>query len=77
MASREASARLTAETDGHQVTIHQDPPGFLLPVTVEASTAQGVERHRVWIKGAATVVSFSAVPSDVRIDPDASLLLRR
>jgi aminopeptidase N len=68
---------LTAEIDAHKVTIRQDPPGFFLPVTVEASTAQGAERHRVWIKGPATAVSFSADPSDVRIDPSGSLLLRR
>jgi hypothetical protein len=46
-------------------------------VTIEASTAQGVERNRVWIKRAETAVTFSSDLSDVRIDPDKSLLLRR
>jgi hypothetical protein len=68
---------LTAEASGHNVTIRHDPPGFFLPVTIEASTAQGMERHRVWIKGSETVASFSGDPSDVRIDPGGSLLLRR
>ncbi|HLJ18209.1 MAG TPA: hypothetical protein VKV15_27200 [Bryobacteraceae bacterium] len=68
---------LTAQTDGHMVTIREEPPNFVLPVLVEASTAQGSERHRIWVKGPQTTVTFSGEPSDVQIDPNGSLLLRR
>jgi aminopeptidase N len=66
----------TAEVNGRVVTVRQDSPHFLLPVTIEASTAQGTERHRVWIKGSEAAVTFSGDPSGVRIDPDGALLLR-
>jgi aminopeptidase N len=72
-----SAPHLTAQPDGRRVTIRQEPADFVLPVVVEASTAQGAERHRIWIKGPETTVTFSGYPSDVRIDPDGSLLLRR
>ena len=68
---------LTAQIDGSTVTIHQEPPVFELSLVVEASTARGPERHRVWIKGPETVVTFSGDVSNLKIDPDGSLLLRR
>jgi hypothetical protein len=68
---------LTAQIDGPKVTIRQEPPNFVLPVVVEASTARGPESHRVWIKGPEAVVMFSGDVSEVIIDPDGSLLLRR
>jgi hypothetical protein len=72
-----SAPHLTAKTDGRIVTIGQEPADFVLPVVVEAATAQGPERHRIWIKGSETTITFSGDPSDVRIDPDGSLLLRR
>jgi hypothetical protein len=65
---------LTAQIDGAKVTIRQEPPDFVLPVVVAASTARAPESHRVWIKGLEPVVMFSGEVSDVRIDPDGSLL---
>jgi hypothetical protein len=68
---------LTAQIAGRAVTIHQEPSVFEFPLVVEASTTRGPERRRAWIKGPETVVTFSGDVSDVKIDPDASLLLRR
>jgi aminopeptidase N len=68
---------LTTQIAGRAVTIHQEPSVFEFPLVIEASTTQGPERRRVWIKGPETVVTFSGDVSDVKIDPDESLLLRR
>jgi aminopeptidase N len=68
---------LTAQVDGHRVTIRQDEPFFQLPVTVEAKTAQGTERHRVWIRGREAVTEFSGDITEPRVDPDDVLLLRK
>jgi aminopeptidase N len=67
---------LTAQIDGATVTIHQEPSVFELPLVLDASTARGPERQRVWIKGPETVVTFSGSVSGVKLDPDGSLLLR-
>jgi hypothetical protein len=72
-----SAPHLTSAVNGHTVTIRQEPPDFVLPVVVEASTAGGAERHRIWITGAETNVTFSGNPADVQIDPDGALLLRR
>jgi Peptidase family M1 domain len=69
--------RVTAQADGHTVTISQSDPRFVLLVTVEARTAEGTERHRVWIRGNGATVQFAGVVSEVRVDPDELLLLRR
>ena len=69
--------RLTAQVDGRRVTIRQDEPFFQLPVTVEAKTAQGTERHRVWILGREAMVEFSGDVTEPRVDPDEVLLLRK
>jgi hypothetical protein len=68
---------LTAAVDGRRVTIRQEEPVFLLPVTVEAKTAQGTERHRVWIRGREAVMEFGGDVTEARVDPDGDLLLRR
>ena len=68
---------LTAQIEGKAVTIHQEASVFELPLVVEASTPQGPERQRVWVKGPETVVTFSGDVSDLKIDPDELLLLRR
>jgi hypothetical protein len=65
--------RLTSEIAGATVTVRQDPPVFLLPLTIEA----GTERRRIWLRGAEARVTFSAPVSAVKLDPDESLLLRR
>jgi hypothetical protein len=49
----------------------------MLPVTVEAATSQGIERHLVWIRERKTDIQFADVVSAVRIDPDEVLLLSR
>jgi hypothetical protein len=72
-----SAPHLTSAINGHTVTIRQEPPDFVLPVVVEASTAGGAERHRIWVKGAETSVMFAGNPTDVQIDPDGLLLLRR
>jgi Peptidase family M1 domain len=66
---------LTAEVKGSTVIIHSDASEFILPVTVEATTNKGRERSRIWIRGAATPVTFSADVLDVKIDPDELLLI--
>jgi hypothetical protein len=71
------SPHLTAEVTGQTVTITQEGPDFVLPVTVEGTTDRGAERHRVWIRGTKTEVQFAGLVSGVRIDPDEVLLLRR
>jgi hypothetical protein len=75
---KEKSApRITAETQGQRVILHQAEPYFVLPVTIEATTSKGVERRSIWIRSAAAEVSFAEGVSNPRIDPDGSLLLRR
>jgi hypothetical protein len=69
--------RLRAQAEGRTVTVVEDGPAFVLPVTVEGTTARGTERHRVWVRGELTEVQFSDAVSGVRIDPDELLLLRR
>jgi hypothetical protein len=69
--------RLSAQTQGRTVTILQSEPAFMLPVTVEAATSQGIERHLVWIRERKTDIQFADVVSAVRIDPDEVLLLSR
>ena len=69
--------RLTAQTQGRTVTIVQSEPAFVLPVTLEAATSQGIERHLVWVRESRTEVQFADVVSTVRIDPDEVLLLPR
>jgi hypothetical protein len=69
--------RLTAQADGHTVTIYQSDPSFVLPVTVEGRTAAGAERHLVWTRGNGAAVQFTGVVTEVRVDPDELLLLRR
>ena len=69
--------RLTAQTQGRTVTIVQAGPAFVLPVTLEADTSQGVERHLVWIRDSKTDIQFADAVSAVRIDPDEVLLLPR
>ena len=71
-----SAPHLTTRVDGRTVTIRQEPPDFVLPVTIEATTAQGRERQRIWTKGPETAATFSADVSDVRVDPDGALLLR-
>jgi hypothetical protein len=74
---KEKSApHLTAQVDGRNVTIRQSEPYFILPVTVEATTPQGAERHRVWVRSSETAVRFAGDASSVRVDPDQLLLLR-
>ena len=68
---------LAAQSEGRTVTIVQNGPNFLLPVTVEGRTAQGIERQRVWIRESKADVQFTDIVSDVRVDPDELLLLRR
>jgi hypothetical protein len=46
-------------------------------VHASGETAAGVERRLVWIRGSEAVVEFSGVVTEVRIDPDELLLLRR
>lgn len=69
--------RLTAQADGRRVTIRQEEPFFQLPVTVEAKTAQGTERRRVWLRAGEATVDFAADVTEPRVDPDEVLLLRR
>ena len=69
--------RLTTQIAGPSVTIRQEPSAFEFPLVVEASTARGPERRRVWIRGPQTIVTFSSDVSDLKIDPDESLLLAR
>jgi hypothetical protein len=69
--------RLRTEQEGRRVTIVQDGPAFVLPVTLEATTSQGTERRRVWIRGSRTEVEFTEPVSAVRIDPDEELLIKR
>ncbi len=68
---------LITRISGRTVTITQESRSFVLPVVVAAATPQGTERRRVWIKQHETAVVFSGQPSEVQIDPDESLLLRR
>jgi hypothetical protein len=68
---------LTAQIAGRAVTIRQEPSVFTFPLVVEAATAGGPERRRIWIKGPETVVTFSGDVSGLRIDPDEALLLGR
>jgi aminopeptidase N len=72
-----SAPHLTAQVDGRRVTIRQEEPFFPLPVTVEATTAQGTERHRVWIRGREAIMEFSGDVTEPRVDPDEVLLLRR
>src|SRR6185437_7854305 len=72
-----SAPHLIAETSGRTVTIHQDAAYFDLPVTIEASTAHGPERHEVWSKSAQASVDFADVPTIVIVDLDRALLLRR
>lgn len=69
--------RLTAEAMGKTVFVRQSAPYFRLPVMIEASTASGQQRKRVWVDGAETAVPFEGEVSSVRVDPDSLLLLRR
>jgi hypothetical protein len=53
-----------------------DPPGlahYFLPLVVEV----GGERRRIWLKGAETRITFPTTVTDVKLDPDQLLLLRR
>jgi hypothetical protein len=75
--NQKTAPRLTAQADGHTVTISQSHPGFVLPVTIEGTTAAGPERHRVWIRGSGATVQFTGVVTEVRVDPEELLLLRR
>jgi hypothetical protein len=72
-----SAPHLTAQVDGRRVTVRQEEPFFQLPVTVEAKTAQGTERHRVWIRGREATVEFTGDVTEPRLDPDEVLLLRR
>jgi hypothetical protein len=69
--------RLTVVTKGAEVTIRQDGPLFVLPVTVEATTARGAERKRIWIRAAETAIAFSGDVLRAEVDPAGELLLRR
>jgi hypothetical protein len=68
---------LSARMDGAAVMIRQDGPLYVLPVTVEATTVRGLERKRIWIRGAETAVAFSGDVLRVEVDPAGELLLRR
>jgi hypothetical protein len=69
--------QLTATVNGRSVTVSQQGPQFILPVTLQATTATGVERKRVWLRGDKATIEFTDSVSSVRIDPDEWLLLRR
>jgi len=60
---------LTAEGQGSTAIIHSEPGGFFLPVMIEAKINKGRERHRIWIRGTATPVTFSDKISELKIDP--------
>jgi hypothetical protein len=68
---------LTAETRGDRVILHEAEPLFILPVTIEATTAKGIERRTNWIREEETAFSFDGEVSNPRVDPDGLLLLRR
>jgi aminopeptidase N len=67
---------LSTETRGNDVLLHQSQPFFLLPVTIEATTSKGIERHMAWVREVETVFTFDGAASNPRIDPDGQLLLR-
>jgi hypothetical protein len=71
--AEKTAPKLTSEIAGATVTIRQDPPVYFLSLIVEA----GKERRRIWLKGAETRVTFAAPVTDVKLDPDQALLLRR
>ncbi|MGA7928108.1 MAG: M1 family aminopeptidase [Candidatus Sulfotelmatobacter sp.] len=68
---------LTAETRGDRVILHEAEPLFILPVTIEATTAKGIERRTNWIREEETAFSFDGEVSNPRVDPDGLLLLPR
>jgi len=71
-----SAPRLTAQADGRRVTVHLDSP-FVLPVVVEAKTAQGTERRRVWVRNGEATLEYTQDVTEVRLDPDDLLLIRR
>jgi hypothetical protein len=74
----QASApRLATRIADGKVIVVQTGPRFELPVDVEAETAAGRERRRVWIEGAETTVQFGAAVRGAVVDPDGRLLLKR
>ena len=68
--------RLTTETKGDRVILHEAEPLFILPVTIEATTAKGIERRTIWIREEKTAFSFDGDVSNPQIDPNGLLLLR-
>jgi hypothetical protein len=73
--TQKQALHLTAEIKGHTVTVHSGVVNFVLPLTIEATTGKGRERQRVWIRGAETLVPFSEEVTDVKLDPDKTLLI--
>src|SRR5262249_35320495 len=71
-----SAPRLTAQADGRRVTVHLDSP-FVLAVVVEAKTAQGTERRRVWVRNGEATLEYTQDVTEVRLDPDDLLLIRR
>ncbi|HEY4358493.1 MAG TPA: hypothetical protein VGN16_22285 [Acidobacteriaceae bacterium] len=67
---------VTAEIRDHDVILRQTG-AFILPLTVEAETPDGVERQHVLFQGKEVSMIFAGRPSSVKIDPDHLLLLRR
>jgi hypothetical protein len=53
-----SAPRLTAETRGDRVILHEAEPLFILPVTIEATTAKGIQRRTIWIREEETAFSF-------------------
>jgi hypothetical protein len=72
-----SAPRLTAETRGDRVILHEAEPLFILPVTIEATTAKGIQRRTIWIREEETAFSFDGEVSNPRVDPDGLLLLQR
>lgn len=69
--------RITATASGRNVTIVQEPALFSLPLTVVVTTTGGTERRRLWLRPSGTVITFKEDVSQVQLDPDGLLLLRR
>lgn len=72
-----SAPRISVQTEGQRVNVRLEPPFTTLPVVVEAKTAAGTERRRVWVTSGGATLEYASEVTEARVDPDELLLLRR
>jgi hypothetical protein len=75
--SEKTAPVVTVKMEAQTAVIHQTSPFFNLPITLEGKTAGGSERQTIWIHGEDTPITFKEKVSDLKVDPEEMLLLKR